>query len=69
MNQSSGRLLSLVPESFKKVMAFIVFSVVEEHDCFVKAAIVPGIIIVFHSRKSIWKAKGVVERVSRVFGR
>jgi hypothetical protein len=53
MNQSSGRLLSLVPESFKKVMAFIVFSVVEEHDCFVKAAIVPGIIIVFHSRKSI----------------
>jgi hypothetical protein len=53
MNQSSGRLLGLVPESFKKVVAFIVFSVVEEHNRFFKAAIVPGIIIFFHSRKSI----------------
>ena len=36
MNKSSGRLLGHVPESFKIVMALIVFSVIEEHDSFVK---------------------------------
>jgi multisubunit Na+/H+ antiporter MnhF subunit len=53
MNKSSSRLLGLVPESFKIVMAFIVFSIIEERDSFVKAAIIIGIIIIFHSSVSI----------------
>ena len=72
MNKSSGRLLGHVLESFKIVMALIVFSVIGEHDSFVKAAIITGmiiIIVVFHSRESIWKAKGGVERVFYEFGR
>ena len=72
MNKSSGRLLGHVPQSFKIVMAFIVFSVIEEHDSFVKAAVITGVIIiivVFYSRESIWKAKGGVERVFYEFGR
>lgn len=69
MNQSSDRLLGPVPESFEKFMALIVFSFIEEHDRFVKATIIHGIIIISHSRESIGNAKGIVGRFSCVLVR